>query len=37
MVIVDTSVWVHHFRHGNESLLNFLGNELGISFNPNVH
>jgi predicted nucleic acid-binding protein len=27
MVIVDTSVWVHHFRHGNESLLNLLGND----------
>lgn len=27
MVIVDTSVWVHHFRHGSKSLLNLHGND----------
>ena len=27
MVIVNTSVWVHHFRHGSKSLLNLLGND----------
>ncbi len=30
MVVVDTSVWVHHFRRGNESLINLLGNDQAI-------
>lgn len=27
MVIVDTSVWVYHFRQGSESLFNLLCND----------
>lgn len=27
MVLVDTSVWVHHFRHSNANLLDLLGND----------
>lgn len=27
MVIVDTSVWVYHFRQGSEGLINLLGND----------
>ena len=27
MVLVDTSVWVHHFRQGNSHLLDLLGND----------
>lgn len=27
MVLVDTSVWVNHFRHGSESLLRLLSND----------
>ncbi|CAN1541022.1 VapC Predicted nucleic acid-binding protein, contains PIN domain [Burkholderiaceae bacterium] len=27
MVLVDTSVWVHHFRHRSESLITLLSND----------
>lgn len=27
MVLVDTSVWVHHFRHGSETLVSLLGKD----------
>ena len=30
-VLVDTSVWIDHFRHGNDALIDLLGLDLAMS------
>ena len=31
MILVDTSVWIDHFRHGNDKLMRLLESQLVVT------